>query len=72
MQIVSCQLIKPVYVSLIGNLEIVTYLIPQYVIMKNEFRRHMKMIELGISCLMVVILAGTAMLSSDWSYYESP
>ena len=63
MQIVSCQLMEPVHVSLIENLEIVTFLIPQYLIMKNEFHGHMNLMEISGCCLIVVILAGTAPLS---------
>ena len=72
MQIVSCQLIEPVYVSLIENLETVTFLIPQYLIMKNEFHGPMNVMEIGGCCLIVVTLAGTALLSLDGSHEDFP
>ena len=65
MQIVSCQLIEPVYVSMMENLETVTFLIPQYLFMKGGFQGHMDLMELGGCFVVVIILVGTILVSTE-------
>ena len=70
MQIVSCQLIEPMQVSITGNLEIVTFLIPQYLLMKDDFRGPMNFMELCGCFLIVAILVGTVLLSTNKNHED--
>ena len=70
MQAISSQLIEPVYVSIIGNLEIVTFLSPQYLLMKDDFRGHMNSMELCGCFLIVAVLVGTVILSPDRNHED--
>ena len=70
MQIISCQLIEPVYVSIIENLETVTFLIPQYLFMKDEFKGHMDFMELGGCFVIVVILVVTVLVSTEKNHED--
>ena len=72
MQIISCQLIDPVNVAIVENLETVTFLIPQYLFMKNGFYGHMNLMEIGGCCLIVAMCAGAALLSQDGSHEDLP
>ena len=70
MQIVSCQLIEPMYVAIIENLEIVTFLIPQYLFMKGDFQGHMDLMELGGCFVIVATLVVTILLSKERSHED--